>query len=500
MAEQSVSYQTLLAQCAQEKSAALEQLYEKEAPAFLALGTSLLQRTTDAEELTRESFALIWRHANAYAPDIGSAKAWMYSILRFRAQQRLKQSPTLSPFIKVKNSFFIPAQAPKDLLPFQYLDEKSRKMIGLAYLHGYSFAEIAKECHSSISHTQKQIHDALLALAPHYSGWHRPINDEVALLGIYCLGLLRDAHAVLPAQQLLSTDSNAAKDLIQWERIFCALTTCLTPVEPNPRIQQRLFQELGLPLSTPTPVKAPAPRPQQPSASLQAILQKPTTTRFDTPTTVKATPSAPSSPTPPAATTSDQPDKTQATTQPLATDTSAPSTPAPPFSDQTERARFTWKPHYIWLIVAFLVLLAALAWLLAPKSPAIQMVQMSPRAGAVLQAPGQTSTPGWVLSVDPEGHVLLAPQVRTDLHPDQSVQLWTQEPSSTEIRSLGLINPNQPVTIPAEIIGQVHVGQIFEMTIEPKEGSAEPSSSVLFIGRVVNFGEYQAPVQETPTT
>ncbi|NLJ63720.1 MAG: anti-sigma factor, partial [Alcaligenaceae bacterium] len=232
----------------------------------------------------------------------------------------------------------------------------------------------------------------------------------------------------------------------------------------------------------------------------QAILQKPTTTRFDTRTTVKATPSAPSSPTPPAATTSDQPDKTQATTQPLATDTSAPSTPAPPFSDQTERARFTWKPHYIWLIVAFLVLLAALAWLLAPKSPTIQMVQMSPRAGAVLQAPGQTSTPGWVLSVDPEGHVLLAPQVRTDLHPDQSVQLWTQEPSSTEIRSLGLINPNQPVTIPAEIIGQVHVGQIFEMTIEPKEGSAEPSSSVLFIGRVVNFGEYQAPVQETPTT
>src|SRR5699024_12816655 len=53
------------------------------------------------------------------------------------------------------------------------------------------------------------------------------------------------------------------------------------------------------------------------------------------------------------------------------------------------------------------------------------------RRSSDLQAPGHSATPGWVLSVDPQGQVLMTPQVRTELQEDQTVQLWTK-PSATE--------------------------------------------------------------------
>ncbi len=90
----SVSYQIWLAQCAQGKPDALRQLYQHEAPHLLALGTSLLLRSTDAEELVRESFELIWRNAEGYEPTLGSARGWIYGVFRFKAQQRLKQKTT----------------------------------------------------------------------------------------------------------------------------------------------------------------------------------------------------------------------------------------------------------------------------------------------------------------------------------------------------------------------------------------------------------------------
>ncbi len=131
-----------------------------------------------------------------------------------------------------------------------------------------------------------------------------------------------------------------------------------------------------------------------------------------------------------------------------------------------------------------------------PKAPVVQLVQMSPTTGAVLLAPGQSSTPGWILSVDPKGHVLLTPQVQTEINATQSVQLWTQSPNDATIRSLGLINPNQPVTIPSENIGPIEVGQVFEMTLESNQGASRPSPTVLFIGRVVKFGEFPNPLEQ----
>ncbi|NGM87935.1 hypothetical protein G5B35_11525 [Parapusillimonas sp. SGNA-6] len=136
----------------------------------------------------------------------------------------------------------------------------------------------------------------------------------------------------------------------------------------------------------------------------------------------------------------------------------------------------------------------------APAKPPVTVVEVAPTQAAILQAPGQSSTPGWVVTIDAQQNVLLSPQVRTDIPSDAAVQLWTRSKTMPQPRSLGLIDPNQPVTVPAALMGELSPDQIFEMTQEPAGGSptANPSGPVLFIGRLVTFGKPAAV--ESPGT
>lgn len=485
MADTTVSYQTLLEQCALKQPTALQHLYDLEASHLLALGISLLYRPSDAEELMRESFGLIWRNADAYDPNLGSARAWIYSIFRFKALQRLKQSPTLSPFNKTKARFIIPSTAPSSLLPFQRLDEKARHMLGLAYLHAYSFAEIAKECQSTIKQTQYHLNNALLVLTQVFKGWKNENKEDLTVLGLYCLGLLRDPQQLNEAQSLLSNNPDAAHDLLLWEEHLSALThTLATPSLPS-YLLARIYQDLGLqaiPKPVVPPLSSTSAQNTTRSASLNAVLNK---------SSVEMLNKEPASPTSSAdfeVPLKEKPEKNK----------------IPEKVEQTVKAerakeKKLWHNLY-WLIALVIIIISALLiWAFMPKAPIVQRIEMTPRAGAVLLAPGQSSTPGWIATVDPEGHVLLTPQVTTEVQTGKAVQLWTQSPTNPQMRSLGLLNPNQPVTVPKELIGEVQVGQIFEMTLEPSQGSATPSGAVLFIGRIVNFGEFEPAENAAPS-
>src|SRR3546814_13876114 len=124
-----------------------------------------------------------------------------------------------------------------------------------------------------------------------------------------------------------------------------------------------------------------------------------------------------------------------------------------------------------------------------PQPPAVTIVEVAPTQAAILQAPGQSSTPGWTVTIDQQQNVLLNPQVRSDIPADASVQLWTHDSRLPQPRSLGLIDPNTPVTVPAALMGPVSPHQIFEIPLAPADGSpnADPTSPILFIGPLVTF-------------
>ncbi|GAB2906345.1 anti-sigma factor [Paralcaligenes ginsengisoli] len=147
----------------------------------------------------------------------------------------------------------------------------------------------------------------------------------------------------------------------------------------------------------------------------------------------------------------------------------------------------TWGSIWLWRLICVVLALAATTFALKPK---LSILQVTPTQAAVLQAPGQSSTPGWVATTDHQHNLVLKPLVRIDVPADSSVQLWTHATESEPPRSLGVIDPNQAITVPAATIGQVKPGQLFEITLEAKGGapSGNPNGPVLFIGRMVAIG------------
>tara|TARA_B100002003_G_C14116543_1_gene537030 strand:+ start:267 stop:983 length:717 start_codon:yes stop_codon:yes gene_type:complete len=143
-----------------------------------------------------------------------------------------------------------------------------------------------------------------------------------------------------------------------------------------------------------------------------------------------------------------------------------------------------WNSLGLWrLTSAGLALLVLLSWLPGVLRDAPTGASYT----AVLQVPGESARPGWVITVDGDGTLTLDALVADQIPPDRSVQFWTLVNPKDGPRSLGLIEPGKAVTLSAEQIGAVQAGQLFELTLEPKGGSPldRPTGPVLYIGRAV---------------
>lgn len=143
-----------------------------------------------------------------------------------------------------------------------------------------------------------------------------------------------------------------------------------------------------------------------------------------------------------------------------------------------------WNSLGLWrLTSAGLALLVLLSWL----PGVLRDAPTGPSYTAVLQVPGESARPGWVITVDGDGTLTLDALVADQIPPDRSVQFWTLVDPKEGPRSLGLIEPGKAVTLSAEQIGAVQAGQLFELTLEPEGGSPlnRPTGPVLYIGRAV---------------
>lgn len=143
-----------------------------------------------------------------------------------------------------------------------------------------------------------------------------------------------------------------------------------------------------------------------------------------------------------------------------------------------------WQSLGLWRLTSGALALAVLlAWL----PGVLQTGAQGPSYTAVLQQPGESAQPGWVVTVHGDGSLRLKSLVDDQIPEDRSVQFWTLIDPEDGPRSLGLIEPGQETTLSAEQIGAVQAGQLFELTLEPAGGSPldRPTGPVLYIGRAV---------------
>ncbi|MYN12036.1 sigma-70 family RNA polymerase sigma factor [Pusillimonas sp. TS35] len=147
MAASPVDYDAALRACARGDEHAFQRLYEHEAPRMLALGISLLGQRASAEDLLRDTFTLIWKNAGSFDEQAGSGRAWMYSILRYRALRRLRQAARRPeppgagalPDLRVASAH-MPATSLVGALA--RLDDSQREPIMMAFYKGYTYEQI----------------------------------------------------------------------------------------------------------------------------------------------------------------------------------------------------------------------------------------------------------------------------------------------------------------------------------------------------------------------
>lgn len=80
----------LLEQIARGDREAFTRLYDRYAPLVFTFAVGLLRVRSEAEDLLQEVFLQIWRQANTYRQGRGSPEAWMITITRSRAIDKLR--------------------------------------------------------------------------------------------------------------------------------------------------------------------------------------------------------------------------------------------------------------------------------------------------------------------------------------------------------------------------------------------------------------------------
>ncbi|WP_238372489.1 sigma-70 family RNA polymerase sigma factor [Heliomarina baculiformis] len=75
----------LLRGCSRGDRAALKALYDAEASRMTGVAMRILFNRDQAEDAVQDAFIQIWRKASRYDVALGSPRAWMYTIVRYRA-------------------------------------------------------------------------------------------------------------------------------------------------------------------------------------------------------------------------------------------------------------------------------------------------------------------------------------------------------------------------------------------------------------------------------
>lgn len=146
-----------LARCSLGDRSALKTLFEAEAGRLIAVAERILRRRDLAEEAVQDGFIQIWRKAHQYSPDRGSARGWIYAVVRNRALNMLRDGRREELSDDARLDDLREDAAVTDLdhaierldaesrlrLCLEGLEETKRRPILMAYISGFTHGEIA---------------------------------------------------------------------------------------------------------------------------------------------------------------------------------------------------------------------------------------------------------------------------------------------------------------------------------------------------------------------
>jgi RNA polymerase sigma-70 factor (ECF subfamily) len=159
---------------------ALEELYRRHSSRLYALLLRMLREAADAEEVLQETFVDAWRRAREYAASRGSVEAWLITIARSRAIDRIRNRGARLRLVK-QTEQQAPAEAAQPELPDVHAQTRLRRAMGtlppeqrraieLAYWDGLSQTEISRETGDPLGTVKTRVRLGLQRLAELLAG------------------------------------------------------------------------------------------------------------------------------------------------------------------------------------------------------------------------------------------------------------------------------------------------------------------------------------------
>ncbi|SEI14599.1 sigma-70 family RNA polymerase sigma factor [Tardiphaga sp. OK245] len=138
-----------LARCAAGDRAALQMIYNSEAPKMIGVARRILFRQDLAEEAVHDAFVRIWGAAASFDPHRGSARGWLYAVVRNRALSIHRNEHRYD--ASDESALDIDCEATMTRMPetsalrkcLERIDRPRRDVVVLAYVHGMSHGELA---------------------------------------------------------------------------------------------------------------------------------------------------------------------------------------------------------------------------------------------------------------------------------------------------------------------------------------------------------------------
>lgn len=156
---------------------ALTDLYDQTSHLVYSLALRILKDEAAAEDIVIEVYTHAWRAAESYAPERGSASAWLLTLTRSRAIDALRARRRTQAREPLEAASDVPSDAPgpEDLnvaaerqrfvvRALQMLGSEQREAIELAYFSGLSHFEIAARLGQPLGTVKTRIRLGMLKL------------------------------------------------------------------------------------------------------------------------------------------------------------------------------------------------------------------------------------------------------------------------------------------------------------------------------------------------
>jgi len=170
------NYESALLDCASGSQSAVGEIYAREKDQLRAVAHGIVHDMSRAEDVIHDAFALILRFARDFDPARGSARAWIYAIVRNTAlkvqagarREFALQNETLNAICERERTLPNPASCIPDSMALRtmldQLEPKRRASVLLAIIDGRTHEEIAVYLRVPVGTVKAWIRRELMAM------------------------------------------------------------------------------------------------------------------------------------------------------------------------------------------------------------------------------------------------------------------------------------------------------------------------------------------------